>query len=157
MNRFDYGSLAGLCGAALVGLVILAGGSWLSDVGPGLGDLADSMQQQDRRRARLNRCSDEIRRCIDGKAKVIDELQAGRLTLLQAAASFRELQDAVEEYNWYEFYRLYQGSTDEERFCRAVIFFAQEEENVSTPFVRQLEAALQVHLQEGSLRFPTPR
>src|SRR5687767_7448034 len=46
MNRFDYGSLAGLCGAALVGLIILVGGWWLSDVGPGLGDLVDSMQDE---------------------------------------------------------------------------------------------------------------
>jgi hypothetical protein len=97
-----------------------------------------------------------IRRCIAGKARVARDLIEGRRTLLEAAAAFRELQEAVPGYGWKAFRREYPGDSDDERFCRAVIRQVRYAlaEGPRAGLVERLEQELESHRQRGTLRLP---
>jgi hypothetical protein len=51
----------------------------------------------------------------------------GRLALLEAAARFAALNRSAPQFNWPQFRRAYPGASDEERFCREVIAWAEGE------------------------------
>jgi hypothetical protein len=81
------------------------------------------------RESELERRLDEqgraVRRRMAAKDEVAREAVKGRLTLLEAAARFRDLDaDAPEAYRrGWRF--LAEGSSDEERYCRQVLGYAE--------------------------------
>src|SRR5262249_25957613 len=96
---------------------------------------------------------------------VARDVIAGRVTLLDAAAAFGALQDAVPGYSWDGFREMYAGASDDERLCRAVILYvavtladdpglAGEAERAAD-LVRRLWEELDAHLRAGTLRLPT--
>jgi hypothetical protein len=80
------------------------------------------------------------------KGQVSDDLIAGRLTLFEAAARFRRIEQG-REHTRVEYYP---GDSEEERLCRRVINGARAQMSQRYPegadeFVERLEAELQLH------------
>jgi hypothetical protein len=82
----------------------------------------------------------------------------GRVTLLEAAAAFRVLDEAPPRFHWDEFRAAYPGADDDERHCREVIGYVNTwlvgRGYESGWIVRRLEAELQGHIDRGDLRLP---
>jgi hypothetical protein len=95
---------------------------------------------------------------MDRREEVTEDVVAGRLTLVEAAAWFRRLDaDAAEAYRrgWR---RVTEGGSDEERYCRQVLNYAElalrgraDAADVLAGLNRQLEEA------PGPRRPPPPR
>jgi hypothetical protein len=88
---------------------------------------------------------------------VAGEVRAGRLSLLDAAARVRDIQSASPYFPWDHFRRMHPGATDDERFCRMVIELTAPSGGTlrgQDPVVTRLEAELEDHLKNGTLRLP---
>jgi hypothetical protein len=159
-------ALAGLCvgqvGAALavvfgVYLAVVHGLSlspW--DLGQLSAELAREHQREEELLARLQRV--DVR--LAGEIAVADDVRAGRLGLLEAAARFRDLQAADPSFDWDRFREQAPGATDEERLCRSVIGYVANSPDADpgqAGLVRRLEAELATHLGDGTLRLREPR
>jgi hypothetical protein len=75
-------------------------------------------------RARLAELEEKLQvfvQRVKRKQRVTDELVAGRLTLLEAAALFRALDLATPAINWDIFRASTPGNSDDERHCHEVI------------------------------------
>jgi len=117
----------------------------------------DTLGQQAQLDERLDGEVQAALRRTAAKAEVAGEAVAGRLTLFEAAARFRDLDaDAPQEYRrgWLN---LTEGTSDEERYCRQVLGYAAlalrgraDAADVLAGFNRQLEEAL----ARGDLRLP---
>jgi hypothetical protein len=98
-------------------------------------------------------------RHAQAKRAVVTELLADRLTLVEAAARFRELDADLPETRD-RLLQAYPGVSYEEALCRQVIGHARGELEVRAPeqmrsVVARLEAELQAHLEsEAGLRLP---
>ncbi|MFL5242205.1 MAG: hypothetical protein ACJ8FY_08860 [Gemmataceae bacterium] len=88
---------------------------------------------------------------IEGKKRVIDEVLAERLTLQEAAARFRTLNQLCPEYDWERFRIVFPGRDDDERHCRQVIYSLRQEIH-NRPAAYKLLARLESQLQEGTVR-----
>jgi hypothetical protein len=92
---------------------------------------------------------------LSAKAHIADEVAAGRLSLREAAAAFRDL-DAQQPRQVYDHPAAFPpGASEDERRCRAVIDWAV---NAAPPdhapaLARRLEAELEVLLRQD----PVPR
>jgi hypothetical protein len=97
---------------------------------------------------------------LEAKERVVRALLAGEGTLLEAAARFREL-DAVEPRMRPECDpRVYAGDAEAERYCRAVLFWANTpggESAERSAAVRRLEDELEGHRLCRTLELPPPR
>jgi hypothetical protein len=105
--------------------------------------------------------SEDVRAVTDRivrKQALAEEIIEGRMTLLEAAARFRALDEAPPRFHWEQFRRGYPGAGDEERHCREAIGFVRTwlEARGYEPgsVVPRLEAELQEHLDRGDLRLP---
>jgi hypothetical protein len=99
-------------------------------------------------------------RRIEGKNRLAQEVAAGRLGLVEAAARYRDL-DRDGPFDKEVFRSAYPGGSDDERYCREVIVFVREVlreppcGDVSDPaVVGRLEAELHDRLERGDLRLP---
>jgi hypothetical protein len=79
---------------------------------------------------------------------------AGRLTLLQAAACFRDLNQQPPEFHWELFRAQTPGMSDDERHCRAVIDLIRLDRTVEAASVARLVQELEGHLRRGTLDLP---
>jgi hypothetical protein len=91
---------------------------------------------------------------LRARGEVIDDLRAGRLTLVQAAARFRGLNGLAPEAS-YDLSHHMAGATEEERLCRQVIYWAEGAERTVPPTAREqtrrcLEAELDRLLAENN-------
>jgi hypothetical protein len=89
--------------------------------------------------------------------EVTVEVRAGRLSLLDAAARARDVQSASPYFPWDHFRRMHPAATDDERFCRLVIELAAPSGGTlrgADPVVARLEAELEAHRKNGTLRLP---
>jgi WD40 repeat protein len=122
---------------------------------PGTGDGLDP----DARRGRQNdeQCR-AIRRRIEAKNRLAAEVIDGRLTLLEAAARFRDLDREPPPFDRDAFRCSYPGASDDELLCREVIFFVRVEQRrrpgTDAGIVARLEAELNERLGRGNLRLP---
>jgi hypothetical protein len=90
----------------------------------------------------------------EARRRIALDLAAGRLTLLEAAEHFRDLNEAYPGFSWIPFRRHFPGSSDDERHCRQVIKFVALEGGPGRAATarERLEAQLQDHLRRGTLR-----
>jgi hypothetical protein len=112
-----------------------------------------------RRREMLRADNEATLARIDGKNRVAAEALAGRLTLLEAAARFRDLSPAdLPEVVRAQRQGLYPAASEEERYCREVIGWAgaalEARHQPDGGALRRLEAELDEHLRRGPIRLP---
>ena len=74
-----------------------------------------------------------IERIEEAKHGVVRDLLAGRLTLPEAAARFRDLDREQPGFNWVAFRRAYPCDTDDERHCREVLAWARRAGPATSP------------------------
>jgi hypothetical protein len=148
-------------GCVLVGVALTRtqpGG--VSDFVPGLRCLPEDWaqlaeedersQELDDRRAALN-----VR--MEAKVQIIQDLIAGRLTLLAAAARFRDLNSRPPHFHWGRFRMAYAGATDDEKHCNEVLAAVEAcrgGRDSADPLVDRLRRELEQHVREGTLRLP---
>ena len=107
--------------AVLAGaLALLARSSWKGDGLPG----GQNTSSEEARQASLEQKVQATFRRLKRKQRVIGEVLAGRLTLLEAAALFRALDRGPPALDWDRFRDSWPGNSDDERHCRAVIGWA---------------------------------
>jgi hypothetical protein len=97
---------------------------------------------------------------IGAKLLLIEEVAAGRMGLLEAAARFQALNLAAEGKDWDHYRQLYPGASDDERHCREVLRWAERLE-FSDPCLwlavsTRLEGELRAALAAGPIRLPAP-
>jgi hypothetical protein len=89
----------------------------------------------------------------EARRRIARDLAAGRLTLLEAAEHFRDLNLTHPDFHWGQFRHQFPGSSDDERHCRQVLkFVALEGEPGRAAARERLEAELEGHLRRGTLR-----
>jgi hypothetical protein len=144
-------------------VVFLLGGSvWLYRGGaspspqdrPGGQDLMDEKERGSRLEQRRQVLLDRHRE----QAHVIQDLAAGRCTLLAAAGRFRALfrGDALIDHALRD---TYPAATEEERLCRWVIGYTRTDrgDDPGTPaLVGRLEREMKEHVERGTLHLPEP-
>jgi hypothetical protein len=144
-----------LLAAVLVGGLILAGavGRRVERVvvEEGAGLVPDRGDETEQVRAILDR--------IARKSLVVEDLVAGRLTLLQAASHFRALNLEPPPLRRDVYHYADRGDTDEERYCREVIDWVQMHLEETDPCLSLATSArlvdeLEKHLRRGRLRLP---
>jgi len=106
-------------------------------------------------------CNGVLQRGL-AKSRLAEDVAVGRLTLLEAAARFRELNSQWPPFDWdtWRFFRHcdFPGASDEEGLCRQVINCTRstlwQQPEVADEVRRRLEAELDQHLRHGTLRLP---
>jgi hypothetical protein len=157
-----------IAGASLAGTLIahcsclLPGGKGGGPYrGRSLSEVLDQWARERERRERLDSASQQVRRRVEHRDATTRQLIAGRLSLLSAAAVYRELMAELLPFDWERFREQYPDIPDDERFCRAVIDYAaillEERPAERAAVVKRLEAELCRHRQRGALRLPGPR
>jgi hypothetical protein len=114
---------AGALAVAFVGLE-LTNREWIRELGPAVAELYQQrsrLDQEQRRRRKLNDESVCLREKAACKQLVLDDLLADRISLGQAAARFRDLELVLPTCCPSLLASLYPGSSEEERYCRQVI------------------------------------
>jgi hypothetical protein len=109
----------------------------------------DPGEDLDRRIAATLRRSQLLRRI----ARAVVE---GRITLLEAAERFRELNESSCDFSQQMFRKIYAGASDDERYARYVIAVAESEcagdRQRARAVVTRLEAELSESLRRGTFR-----
>jgi hypothetical protein len=113
---------------------------------------------EEAREAELDRRLRVARQRIDAKWKVVRRLLAGELTLLEAAARFRDLNAEPADCPCRESY-LWPNTSPEERQCRQVIAWGRalgrdDRSGATGAVVDRLEAELAALLARGAIRLP---
>jgi hypothetical protein len=121
---------------------------------------ADSGDETGRGQQLDERLSQSMDR-INDKVRVARALREGRLTLVAAAARFRDLDHMRPPFPWKQFREAHAGASDDERHCREVLAFVREGFLDETPEERaaraaRLEAELHQLLARGELCLPAP-
>jgi hypothetical protein len=99
-------------------------------------------------------------RRVQEKQRLAWELIEGRLSLPEAAARYRDLEEQQPSFNWRGFRCTCPGESDDERHCREVIVFVgvelQGRPETDLALVGRLEAELQARLGRGDFHLPGP-
>jgi hypothetical protein len=97
---------------------------WHTEIGPALLSLVEIRSQikQESQNARRIEEQDQILvSAMNAKEQIVVDLVADRLTLLEAAARFRELREGLPTCEMEMFRQAYPGNSDDERYCHQVI------------------------------------
>jgi hypothetical protein len=112
-----------------------------------------------RRTERLVWLREVILWAINRRAALVSDLVAGRLTLFEAAAGFRAVQQTKERYVK-PVPLSFLGKTDEERLCRQVLACVEQrlrDEPDQAAVVARLQQELEEHLgRDGTVHLPAP-
>jgi hypothetical protein len=104
--------------------------------------------------ARIEACAHRL----DARTRIARKLIDGRLSLLEAADRYRDLNETAADFDWYGFRHSYPGQSDDERTCRQVIktaiSLAEDDAKQLVAVTERLERELHSHLQHGSLCIP---
>jgi hypothetical protein len=138
---------------------VLLGSLLLTVGGKRRGMMADPVKRHQKRGEELQQKIRAVTDRLNRKETVVKALLAGRLTLLEAAARFRALNEAPPEYNWDAFRLTMPGDSDDERHCHEVISFAfhalrRTDPHRADELHESLRAELRQHLGRGPLRLP---
>jgi hypothetical protein len=152
---------AGVLALVALGLVRVGYRAVPEDQGPVWEDpdAGPDATEEARRAERLDRLRPVILWASGQRAALASDLVAGRLTLLQAAAGFRAVEQIKEMY-----VRPvpldFPGKTEEERLCRQVLAYAEQrlrDEPGQAAVVERLRQELQERLdRDGAVRLPAP-
>jgi hypothetical protein len=120
---------------------------WLHLSPPSPSDRQESVYQDPNFRTDLD-CRDflSLQRLL-ARNRVANQVLTGQLSLIQAAASFRALNESAVDFNWQLFRADYRGSSDNERCCRQVIFYVQSQLPADSPESEAISAKLEDELQ----------
>jgi hypothetical protein len=140
--------------AALGTLVLLARGWRHRDIVSG-----EPVPQPEKVRLELEQKLRALNRRNLGKHRVVRAVLAGQVTLQEAAAYFRALDREGPPVRWDLIRAHWPGSSDDERYCHQVIWWAYwegaESNELHAAAVRDnLLAELDEHLCRGPLRLP---
>jgi hypothetical protein len=153
-----------LLGLFILGILLLGVASlspeWLIDVcAPALLGERVSLSGELRRGEQLARESQAMTERLHIKGMVIEELLSGKLTLFEAAAKFRSLDETPRARHNLDYPR--PGRDDGERWCRLVIDWFKVDVRFSysptraDAVCRRLERELREHLQRhGTVKLP---
>jgi hypothetical protein len=99
-----------------------------------------------------------LRTRLAARDRILQAVHSRRLTLVEAAALFRDLNRSDPNFPWNDFRWYYAGATDDERHCRQIIDNAAAAldlpANEAAALTARLEAELQEHLRYGPVRLP---
>jgi hypothetical protein len=99
-----------------------------------------------------------LQRRVGAKVRLAREVIDGRLTLLEAAARFRDLNREPPLFAWVAFRAANPGASDDELLCREVISYVHLEQRgqpgTDAGLVARLEAELNERLERGDLHLP---
>jgi hypothetical protein len=151
-------------GAGLLGALLAYGScvypTWSARLGLNLTPWLDAQRdlaEACRRRETLNEHTRLVQQDLEAKCRVIEKLRNDRLTLLEAAARFRDMGHSCLDRDGVLFRQSYAGQTDAERWCRKVIGYMRAVSPAQTDAdsrADQLEAELSQHLAQGPLELP---
>jgi hypothetical protein len=117
-----------------------------------------SIGQEGQREGELGAECQAAWRRNEAKNKVAREAAEGRLTLLEAAARFRDLDVDTPAETLAAWRRAVGGATDDERYCRTVIQYVEvllrDRPEESAAALRDLGAQLAEALSRGDIRLP---
>jgi hypothetical protein len=155
-------SCAALLGTALIGLSQLRP-AWATRYGLdwwSLPELHEELRRGEEEGAAMQPRAEVLEARMLAKGRVVAELRAGRLTLLQATARFRDLNTPIEGVHD-DLRGRVAGATEEERLCRQVILWAWAADlEVSPDAAEQPRARLEAELERllaennGIVRLP---
>jgi hypothetical protein len=117
-------------------------------------ELPRAFQDEGRRAADLRAVQEALSFRHEARREILEDVVAGRMTLLQAADQFKGLNERhPESMTAVRF--TYDGGTDEERLCRQVIAGVQgllddRPPSEAAPIIARLEAELHDHFGEGA-------
>lgn len=146
---------------------LLAGGyfgsPWISQMCYGvenLPELRNQLNVNSQRGEELEWRQAKLLQVMAAREHVVNLLTAGKISLLAAAAQFRDLDMQSPNFKWELFRDTYAASSDEERYCRQVIaHIPQNLDNPNAPenvLAERLKAELQQSLSHGgSIHLPT--
>jgi hypothetical protein len=109
------------------------------------------------RAERLDEEREATLRRLAAKERTVEETLAGRLTLLRAAARFRDTNAGVTADYRRAWLLTTRGGSDEERYCRQVLRFVEEEVRGradGAAVLARLRAQLDEARARGDLRLP---
>ena len=135
-----------LCAVAVGGLllaVVSARPDWAESAGLDLWKvptLGEGLETEARRSDDLDARLEELTRRIDGKGQVTEEVLAGRLGMLEAAARFRDLTGGSAEALRH-LRRAFPGASDDVGFCGALLAWAKAGAGDREPGVPEAPAA----------------
>jgi len=151
-------------GASLLSALLACGSyvypTWSARLGLNLTvwrEAEGDLERACRRRETLNEHTRLVQQDLEAKCRVNEELRNDRLTLLEAAARFRDMGHSCLDPEGALFRQFYAGQTDTERWCRKVISYMRAVSPAHTDGASradQLEADLSRHLAQGPLQLP---
>ena len=151
-------------GASLLSALLACGSyvypTWSARLGLNLTvwrEAEGDLERACRRRETLNEHTRLVQQDLEAKCRVNEELRNDRLTLLEAAARFRDMGHSCLDPEGALFRQFYAGQTDTERWCRKVISYMRAVSPAHTDGASradQLEAELSRHLAQGPLQLP---
>ena len=151
-------------GASLLSALLACGSyvypTWSARLGLNLTvwrEAEGDLERACRRRETLNEHTRLVQQDLEAKSRVIEELRNDRLTLLEAAARFRDMGHSCLDPEGALFRQFYAGQTDTERWCRKVISYMRAVSPAHTDGASradQLEAELSQRLAQGPLELP---
>jgi hypothetical protein len=159
MFRLSAGSLCALCTVAGFSVFSLVDGGRLG------AQLLGSVQElfgldpgEKERRVQLEATRKVVLAQSRARRATAQALAAGRTSLLAAGSRIREIDLARPSFRWQDFRAYFPGNSDEERFCRKAMDFAEAEllrQPERAQALRQrLERELRQALRRGLLRSP---
>jgi hypothetical protein len=165
MTSLSRLAACGLLAAGLTAVAVSLRPDWAGDLGIDVWNMPE-LQEQIARNLReqeaLDREGEVVHRRMAAKRVVVADLAAERLTLLEAAARFRDL-NALSPDSLHYVRTCYPGTTDEERLCRQVIAWTETElherrADDAERVVARLRAELGELLgRDGGIRLPDPQ
>jgi hypothetical protein len=118
----------------------------------------DSLQQEAQLDERLDEQIQATQERSAAKNGVTEDVAAGRLTLLEGAARFRDLDASAPEGYRRAWRQLAKGASDDERYCRQVLGYLaavlRNRPGGGAAVRGRLEAELRRRLERGELRLP---
>ena len=146
----------------LVGALLYFGGMGFAILVHECGEVPEmlaQLQEERDRTAELERLEKRLFRRIDGKNQAMAELLGGRLTLVEAAARFRDLEETLGDTPA-SAWRPQCAATDGERLCREVIHWVYARFRPDAPqLAEELAASLEAELwfcqdRDGTIVLP---
>jgi hypothetical protein len=105
-------------------------------------------------------CIRDILRRAVAKQRLTVEVVEGRLSLVEAATGFRDLDEQPPPFDWRAFRDAFPGASDDERHCRQVLCYVggelQGRPGADPALLGRLEAELQDLLARDDFRLPRP-